>query len=222
VAWGFSPLDEELGLLPGELTPRLQQSVTRLGTWLTFRQAAAELEYLLGVRLSETTVRRTTERAGAAYLEVQDQAVERLEREAPAAPAGPAVLLMSVDGAMVPLLGKQWVEVKTLALGAVSSQLNQQGERVSQTKDLSYFSRCCEAEEFARAALSETQRRGNRSSLTTIVRMPCASSISRTRLNAWPRSGGPSTASVARSLLSGLSNSAGPSKPAKPQSCSPS
>jgi hypothetical protein len=60
-------------------------------------------------------LRRTTERARAAYLEVQDREVTGLERAAPRAPAGPAVLLLSVDGAMAPLLGKQWTEVKTLA-----------------------------------------------------------------------------------------------------------
>jgi hypothetical protein len=195
VVWGFSPLDEELGLLPGELTPRLQQSVTRLGTWLTFRRAAAELEHLLGVQLAEATVRRTTERAGAAYLVVQEQAVELLEREAPPAPAGPPVLLLSVDGAMVPLLGKQWTEVKTLALGVVTTEFNRQGKRVSRTKDLSYFSRCCEAEEFARAALVETHRRGVRQSRLSNrqrergeCQQSCCPSTTQTSRDAWGQS----------------------------------
>src|SRR5438128_694337 len=46
VASGFSPLDEELELLPGKLTPRLQQSVVRMGSWMPFEKAAGELEYL--------------------------------------------------------------------------------------------------------------------------------------------------------------------------------
>ncbi len=161
VASGFSPLDEELGLLPGKLTPRLQQSVVRMGTWMPFQRAAGELEYLLGVQLSEPRVRRLTEKAGAAMVAVQAAEVERLEREAPLAPAGPALQLMSVDGAMVPLVGREWTEVKTLALGEVTVELEKQsGEQVIKTSELSYFSRCLESEEFARQALVETHRRG--------------------------------------------------------------
>lgn len=158
---GFSPLDEELGLLPGKLTPRLQQSVVRMGTWMPFERAAGELEYLLGVELSEPRVRRLTEKAGAAMVRVQEADVERLEREAPPAPAGAALQLMSVDGAMVPLVGREWKEVKTLALGEVSIELEERtGEQVIKTSELSYFSRCLESDEFARQALVETHRRG--------------------------------------------------------------
>ncbi|MBO0723590.1 MAG: ISKra4 family transposase [Blastocatellia bacterium] len=157
----FSPLDEELGLLPGELTPRLQQSVVRMGTWMPFESAAGELEYLLGVELSESRVRRLTEKAGAALVAVQEAEVERLEGEAPEAPPGPALQLLSVDGAMVPLVGKEWTEVKTLAIGEVTSKVDKRsGEQVIKTSELSYFSRCLESDEFARQALVETHRRG--------------------------------------------------------------
>jgi len=158
---GFSPLDEELGLLPGKLTPRLQQSVVRMGAWMPFERAAGELEYLLGVELSEPRVRRLTEKAGAAMVRVQETEVERLEREAPRAPAGPALQSMSVDGAMVPLVGREWTEVKTLALGEVTMEWEKRrGEEVIKTSELSYFSRSLESEEFARQALVETHRRG--------------------------------------------------------------
>ena len=160
-ASGFSPLDEELGLLPGKLTPRLQQAVVRLGAWMPFARAAGELEYLLGVNLSEPRVRRLTEQAGAAMVAVQQAEVARLEREAPAAPAGPPLQLLSVDGAMVPLVGREWTEVKTLALGAVTMALAEHNRAPEiKTSELSYFSRCLESDEFARQALVETQRRG--------------------------------------------------------------
>ena len=113
----FSPLDEELGLLSESLTPRLAESVVRMGTWMPFGRAAQELEHLLGVQVSEASVRRLSERAGASYVSVQEEEVERLERELPTAPLGPQLQLLSVDGAMVPLLNKQWAEVKTLAVG---------------------------------------------------------------------------------------------------------
>lgn len=156
----FPPLDEELGLLSESLTPRLAESVVRMGTWMPFGRAAQELEHLLGVQVSEASVRRLSERAGASYVAVQEAEVERLERELPAAPLGPQLQLLSVDGAMVPLLNKQWVEVKTLAVGEVGQEINRQGERVIRTKELSYFSRCSEASVFARQAMCETHRRG--------------------------------------------------------------
>jgi hypothetical protein len=160
VGRAFSPLDEELGLVGGSLTPRLAESVTRLGTWLPFRRAVAELAHLTGARVSEATARRLTERAGAAYVAVQASEVTRLERETPEAPAGADLQLLSVDGAMVPLRGKEWTEVKTLALGVVKEETNSKGERVIRATELSYFSRCSEASEFTRQALVETQRRG--------------------------------------------------------------
>jgi len=160
VEWAFSPLDEELGLRSGSLTPRLAESVVRLGTWMPFGRAAQELEPLLGVQVSEARVRRVSEGAGASQVAVQEAEVERLERELPAAAAGPQLQLLGVDGALVQLLNKQWAAVKPLAVGAVRQELNGKGERVTRTKELSYFSRCSEARAFARQALGETHRRG--------------------------------------------------------------
>ena len=61
---GFSPLDEELGLLPGALTPPLQAHLSRLGSRLSFAEAARELGHLKGVRVSAATARRRTEAGG--------------------------------------------------------------------------------------------------------------------------------------------------------------
>ncbi|MBO0784062.1 MAG: ISKra4 family transposase, partial [Ktedonobacteraceae bacterium] len=147
--------------MPGELTPRLQQSVVRMGTWMPFEKAAGELEYLLGVELSEARVRRLTEKAGAVMVALQELEVARLEGEAPECPAGPVLQLLSVDGAMVPLVGREWTEVKTLAIGEVRTEVEERtGEQVIKTTELSYFSRCLESDEFARQALVETHRRG--------------------------------------------------------------
>jgi hypothetical protein len=160
----FFPLDEELELLPGDLTPSLVESVVRLGTWLPFTPAAQMLAYFTRVLVGTTTARRLTTQAGAAYEAVQTAAVERLERlerELPAAPQGPAVQLLSVDGAMVPLVGGEWAEVKTLALGVVQEPVvNRRGEPEVHTTDLSYFSRLTDHETFGRLATVETHRRG--------------------------------------------------------------
>jgi len=162
VVRGFFPLDEELGLVPGRFTPRLQESLTRLGTWMPFRHAADELAFFTGVVVSEATARRVTERAGRAYVDVQTAQVADLERTLPPPPPGPERLLLSVDGAFVPLVGGEWTEVKTLALGVIEKPVwdAKRGERVVQTRDLSYFSRRSEAADFTHLALVETHRRG--------------------------------------------------------------
>ena len=90
-AAGLFPLDEELDLLPGELSVTLAQVVARLGTKLPFEQAAAEVAFFWGIDLDETTVRRYTQAAGAAYVAEQAAELERLERGRPPAPKGPAV-----------------------------------------------------------------------------------------------------------------------------------
>src|SRR5438309_2230541 len=54
----FFPLDEQLELLPGELSATLAEGVARLGTKLPFEQAVAEVAFFWGVELEEATVRR--------------------------------------------------------------------------------------------------------------------------------------------------------------------
>src|ERR687885_809699 len=40
---GFFPLDDELALLPGRVTPRLDEELVHLATWMPFAQAAKHL-----------------------------------------------------------------------------------------------------------------------------------------------------------------------------------
>ena len=115
---------------------------------------------VLGVHIGEATVRRRAEEWGAVYVAVQEEEVERIEQELPPAPAGPDKLLLSVDGAMVPLVGGEWAEVKTLVLGVIEEPVREGEEWVVHASDLSYFSRLMEAEAFGRSALGETHRRG--------------------------------------------------------------
>ena len=157
----FSPLDEELALLPGELTPHVQECLVRLGTWIPSFDRVTELAVAFtGVVVTEPTARRQTEAAGAAYVAVQTAEVERLERELPPAPVGPAKQVLEVDGAMVPLVHGEWTEVKTLVIGEVAEPVQENGELVVHSHQLSYFSRQAEAETFGRLALVETHRRG--------------------------------------------------------------
>lgn len=153
----FSPLDKELGLLKGELTPRLQESLVRLSTWMPFGRAAKEMRYFTRVEVSEATARRIAEGAGSDYVGVQSEQVEQILKDAPTSPPGPELQLISADGAMVHEVGGDWVEVKTLAIGEVEAK-SDAGE--VHTRELSYFSRLSEASEFNRQALVEVFRRG--------------------------------------------------------------
>jgi hypothetical protein len=127
---------------------------------MPFKHALESLADMLRVHVSEATARRETEHWGAAYVEVQKEEVERIEQELPPAPAGPEKMLLSVDGAMVPLVGGEWVEVKTLALGVIEEPVWEKDEWKVHASELSYFSRWMEAEKFGRAALGETHHRG--------------------------------------------------------------
>lgn len=159
-AQGFFPLDEELALLPGTLTPSLQGDLIRLGTRLPFRSVVQELACLKHVTTTEATVRRHTEQAGATYVALQTDAVERIERMTPVPPCGAARQLLSADGALVPLRHGEWAEVKTVAIGEIQPPVLEQGELVVHTTNLSYFSRLTEHETFTRLATVETHRRG--------------------------------------------------------------
>jgi len=110
-----------LALLPGRLSPWLVEATVRLGTWLPFERVPEALAFFTGVRLSDDTARRLTETAGQALVDVEQTEVARLEAALPPAPAGPAVQQLRVDGAMVPLVGGPWGEVKRLAVGTVTA-----------------------------------------------------------------------------------------------------
>ncbi len=148
-------------MLPGEFTPTFVESMVRVGAWIPFEPAAkGMLNHFTKVDVSGATVLRNTERAGQAYVSVQTAEVARLERELPPAPQGPAVQQLSVDGAMVPLLHKEWAEVKTLAIGTVGAPVFRKGEWQVHAGELSYFSRLADSDSFARVATVETHRRG--------------------------------------------------------------
>lgn len=156
VGSGFFPLDEELELLPGGLTPHGHEHIVRLAAWMPFDKAVEILRDMQGIQISKSQSRRYTEQAGAAYIGVQEEELGRNGTEEQHETAG--TLQISVDGAMVPLLHGQWGEAKTLVVGEVHAA--EKDEQVVHTQALSYFSRKMNAEKFADKALVELQRRG--------------------------------------------------------------
>src|SRR5437763_10315638 len=88
VGWAFFPLDEQLALGRAGMTPRAEETLVRLASWMPFAAAQELLEDLLGVQVSTATARRATEAFGEAALAVCEREEERLKQEAPPAPEG--------------------------------------------------------------------------------------------------------------------------------------
>lgn len=161
VGTAFFPLDEALGLLQGQCTPRLHEGLVLLSAWMPFGRAVSTLATLLGVQISKASAVRAAETAGAAYVAQQTAEVAVLVRETPPAPAGAARMVVSADGAMAPLRGGEWGEVRTLAIGVVPAPAaTPSGAALRTTEAITYFSRLTTAETFTQQALVETHRRG--------------------------------------------------------------
>jgi hypothetical protein len=154
--WAFFPLDEELGLLSGGLTPRGEELLARLASWMPFEPAWELLEELVGVQVSKATACRATLATGTTALVVWEAEVERLKQEVPQAPDGVDKQAMSGGGAYVLLVEGERVEVKTLTVGEVTR--TKRGDVCIQ--QISPRSRLADAQRFAEAALGETHRRG--------------------------------------------------------------
>jgi len=156
----FSPLDKELELLAGKLTPRGHEQLVRISSYMPFEQAVELFEDFTGVHVSKDVGQRYTEEAGAVYEELQSEEVEEIQKKRPKTRAMTGKLQISADGCMVPLLHGVWAEVKTLVIGEVQPAVVKAGQRVVRTRNLSYFSRKTSSEEFERLSLGEMHRRG--------------------------------------------------------------
>lgn len=130
----------------------------RLGAELPFARAAFWLAELTGVALSPATIRRLTEAVGATAVALADAEVARLEAEAPVPPPAPDRLVLGADGAMVPLVGGEWAEVKLLSVGVPTA--NGDAALLPSLRQMSYFARLADAETFSRQALGEVHHRG--------------------------------------------------------------
>jgi len=120
------------------LTPLQHEHLVHLALWVSFPKAVKLLTKLMGVQVSEATVRRQTEEAGAVYEAVQneqaDQLMEEKEKKSKkgratscqsntrAAKEPESKMIRSHDGAMVPLVGGVWAEAKTVVVGHVQSK----------------------------------------------------------------------------------------------------
>src|SRR5438874_10950906 len=97
VGEAFFPLDEQLGLLSGGLTPRAEETLVRLASWMPYAQAQELLSDLVGIQVSKATTRRATLDTGEAALSLDEAEVERLKKALPQAPRGADKQQLSAD-----------------------------------------------------------------------------------------------------------------------------
>ncbi len=109
---GHAPLDAELGLGAGALSPGLARVVCRGGIDDSFSEATDLLAETLGVQVRSDLERRTTERMGAVAEAAQQAAIAAVRQgQAPPAPEGVMLVVVAVDGVQAPLLDG-WHEMK--------------------------------------------------------------------------------------------------------------
>ena len=126
---------------------------------MPFAQAAQMLKTLLGVHTTGETARCLTERMGTRM-----EAALLAEGETPSVPAStdlpaPEQCVVSADGAMISLVNKQWVEVRTLAIGEPNGETSADDQAEIHLGQLSYASRLCDAFTFTQHAAGELRRR---------------------------------------------------------------
>src|SRR5207248_3169820 len=118
--------------------------------WLAAR-AGLLGDLALASRAADLGGRPVGERArcpscGAELAALEEAEAQRLAAERPRPDEGPRVVQLSLDGAMVPLVGGEWAEAKLATVGEVVASRDAAGNPVVRTVDVSYRARLADAE----------------------------------------------------------------------------
>jgi hypothetical protein len=168
---GFFPLDEQLQLGEHSWTPGTVKQMVKLGVEIpSYRRAAQNYVELTQVGVSKSQLGELAKSYGGKIV-----AQQALEAEAMVKPPGrdeiivprdrpqadSEVMALSMDGAMVNIRGEGWKEVKTVAISAVETVVNETtGEPEVRLTRHSYRSGLWEAKDFAKQQWAEGCRRG--------------------------------------------------------------
>lgn len=137
---------------------------------MPYREAQEELTLLWKVETSVGGMWQVTMRHGRVANALIEKKVGQLEANAPSPTAQPEQLVMCADGAMVQLTSGEWREVKTVAFGEFAPYGDaKQRQVVTETNQISYFSRVENAEAFSRSALVEWHQRGGDNAHTVVA-----------------------------------------------------
>lgn len=162
---GQAPVDQQYGIVPGQITPTLASLLGMLGVEVSFEEASRLAERFLLFRVSDNTVRKQTEGYGNAQAQVEKEWIEKAEdekalqvRERHVEPQ-PGRIYASLDGAHVPLQ-REWRELKTLCwyqVEKIRPSLPRKphgpatGEQSDlQAKHMNYYCDITDAEQFGR------------------------------------------------------------------------
>src|SRR5260370_8286204 len=86
VGEAFFRLDEQLGLLSGGLTPRAEETLVRLASWMPYAQAQELFQDLVGIQVSKATARRATLPTGESALTLAEAEGQPLKQRDPQTP----------------------------------------------------------------------------------------------------------------------------------------
>jgi hypothetical protein len=176
---GQAPLDAELGVGRGALSPELLRVVCRAGVQEAFAEAANVVQEALGVWVSADSAERATERMGAVAEATVQEAVVRVKHGQAAwsaaqveAPPTTGVLAVEVDGVQVHR-DDGWHEMKVVTVAPLGPALHR--DRASGRTHLawgtaSYGAGFEEAEDFwYRAYVTAAQRGLGTAHVQTVV-----------------------------------------------------
>jgi hypothetical protein len=167
----FSPLDRRLKVGREGWSERVQQQIVKLVVRGSYGEAVDTYRELVGVMLAKTTVWERSQERGRRLREQRDKAAEQgwqLPRRQEMI-AGEVIernkQAVSIDGAMVYILGEAWKEVKVGCVFAYATQerfcrRSQEMIEVVEAKEQSYTACLGEPEPFAKLLTAEAERRG--------------------------------------------------------------
>jgi len=169
---GISPLDDEFGIIPGEITPELARLLAITGAELPYGESHKLVKEFLLLELSPNSVREETQRFGQYQQEREKQLIEQTQNEKylqkrtqiEKAMKHPKRLYGSLDGAHVrindPAEDEDWREVKVGCWYEVEAvppsqkkahqhKMEAIGKQALRAKDQQYYCDIQKADEFA-------------------------------------------------------------------------
>lgn len=171
VAVAFFPLDRTLKLEKHSWSPATVKGAVRLGVEIaSYERAAVAFEELTQVSISKSTLQRLVKEAGQIVVEAQEAealAMVRVPKEEEAVQwrkvpePDSEVMAVSSDGVMVNVREEGWKEVKTVAISAVTPEVDEEtGEFKVCLSRHSYRAGLWEAKTFTNHHWAEAYRRG--------------------------------------------------------------
>lgn len=171
MAVAFFPLDLNLKLGEHSWSPGTVKQAVRLGVEIaSFERAAAAFEELTQVPMSRSSLQRLVTEAGQLVVDEQEaeaQAMVRIPqeeeeilwRQVPEPDSD--VMAVSSDGVMINIRDEGWKEVKTVAISAVTSEMNPEtGDMEVRLSRHSFRAGLWEAKTFTHHHWAEACRRG--------------------------------------------------------------